>query len=71
MWGECGECREVCWSVGEVREDVGRGVGKDVEKCVWVWRELEEMKREVYVRGDEVKEEVKGGVERVVGECMG
>ena len=38
MWGvrvgKCwGRCEKVCWGVGEVRGDVGRGVGK----CVGVW----------------------------------
>ena len=38
--GRCGGCGEVlgrsgkgCWGVGEVKGDVGRGVGK----CVGVW----------------------------------
>ena len=30
-WGRCGK---VCWGVDKVRGDVGR----DVEKCVEVWR---------------------------------
>ena len=28
-WGRCGK---VCWDVGEIRRDVGRGVG-GVRKC--------------------------------------
>ena len=39
-----GRCREVCWGVGEVREDVGRGVeegvGESVGECVGEWREV-------------------------------
>ena len=31
MWGKVeevsGRCEEVCWGVGEVRGDLGRGVG--------------------------------------------
>ena len=42
--GRCGEMLEkyfersgkVCWGVGKVRENVGRGVGK----CVGVWEEV-------------------------------
>ena len=29
-WGERGE---VCWGVGEMREDVGRGVSKGKGRC--------------------------------------
>ena len=41
-WGRCvgcgnwGKCEKLCWGVGKVREDVGRGVGKcvrGVKKC--------------------------------------
>ena len=37
--GRCGRryerrCRKVCWGVGEVRGDVGKGEGGDVGKCV-------------------------------------
>ena len=28
LWGECVGCGEVCWGVGEVRNDAGRGVGE-------------------------------------------
>ena len=39
--GKCwGRCEKVCWGVGEVREDVGKGrgsVGEGVRKCVGVW----------------------------------
>ena len=28
-----GRCEKVCWGVGEVREDVGKGVGEGVLGC--------------------------------------
>ena len=38
MKGRCGKryerCKKVCWGVGEVRGDVGKGEGGDVGKCV-------------------------------------
>ena len=62
MWGEVWK---VCCGVGEVRRDVGKGVGVwrsvggGVGKCVGVWG----------VRGD-VRRGVES-VEGVVGKCVG
>ena len=75
-------CREVCWGVGGVKEDAGKGVGGDVGKCGgrcgkvrWGVRKGEgrcgDRCREMFGYGGSEERCGVGEVMGLVGKCVG